>query len=630
MHLVSADVAARSTYDFIVVGSGSAGAVLAARLAEDPTVSVCLLEAGGHASHLSARMPLMAGRIQRTTYDWAYTTEPSATAYQSLTDRRSRWPRGKNLGGSSVTNYMAYVRGCRQDFDTWARDFGAQGWAWDDVLPFFIKSEDLLRVGEMQARGEVDVTVHGTGGPLGVSPLCNGSQIAEDFVRAAVECGFERRDYNAGKMDGVASLFQQTIRDGVRADVATAFLFGQEKRGNLTVVTYAQGTKLLFGCHGNEDQVVGVEVADVRGGSPCADRFEFRARKEVLLSCGAIGSPHLLMLSGIGPVDMLQRQGVKILVDAPDVGQQVEDHVAAIIRFATEKDIGSVNLKKAEGFPYAIPHIINWALTGRGMHASPCYDATLFFKTTAFAAAHPNYGPDAQISIFSSPADPTSIEQNLGLRDECNFHKPHSERDSEGFLMLPTALHPQAVSSIELVSADPFVYPKIVSNALDNTTDITAHIEMMRKCFDIAKAPAMKGLEAHPVMPKDLLATYNNDIYNEHLLEEYVRRYASTLYHPACSCKIGRVVDTKLCVIGVKGLRVVDASVMPAVISGNTNAPTIMIAERAAFFIKECYNLGDVNVCGAPKFHLMPSHLAFVVLVVFFIAVLAKQLLFDM
>mmetsp|Transcript_22390 Transcript_22390/g.43902 ORF Transcript_22390/g.43902 Transcript_22390/m.43902 type:complete len:617 (-) Transcript_22390:70-1920(-) len=571
---------ANASYDFIVIGGGSAGATLAARLSEDKNVSVLLIEAGGEASEIDAKIPAAAAKMQNSERDWGYSTEPCGEyAFKGLQNKSSYIPRGRCLGGSSILNYMAYVRGAKEDFDTWER-MGAKGWSYKDVLPYFIKSEDCRVMDNEEA--PIENEYHGRGGPLTTSvrpPL----DIIKRYVRAAVEVGFKHADYNGREMDGVVGLLAQTIRDGARCDTATAFLQPASNRSNLTIMTNAYAKRLLF--NADQTKVLGVEVGDYKVSGIGAGRSVW-ARREVILSCGAIDTPKVMLLSGLGPREHLEKVGVPCIKDMPDVGRNLEDHINGYISFQC-KDSPSVNTSRAE----RLQCLAEWGIWGTGLLSTGAYDVTAFYKTPEWAAEQPGCGPDIQLGAVAAPGDPHSVENNL--RFGINFLKGHYEPDSEGYILLTTLLHPYSKGVIELRNKDPNSSPRIISNYLKDDRDALKLAKAMRRSLEIARAPSLAKITVgDPILPVDLLEKHGG-FENDEFWIDYARHYAMTLYHPACTCAIGKVVDERLRVYGLEGLRIADASVMPQVISGNTNAPSIMIGERAADFIKQEYNMKE-------------------------------------
>ncbi|GBG26094.1 Glucose dehydrogenase FAD, quinone [Hondaea fermentalgiana] len=590
MESIKASQAANKTYDFVVVGGGSAGATIAARLSEDKSVSVLLIEAGDEATELDAKIPLGAAKMQNSERDWGYFAEVCGEfAFKGLDDHRGYWPRGRALGGSSIINYMAYVRGAKEDFDTWER-MGAKGWGYDDVLPYFIKAEDCRSIGQPHA--DLEPEFHGRGGPLTTSVKVPNETCAR-FVKAATQVGFTPGDYNGRNMNNVVGLFTQTIRDGARCDTATAYLRPSVSRPNLTILKNGMAKRLIL--DESNERVKGVEVG-AYSTSAIGPSVRVWAKNEVIVCCGAIDTPKLLMLSGLGPREHLEENGVTCIKDIPDVGANLEDHVASYILFKGTDKAKSVNGKRGD----TLQALAEWAIWGTGYLASPAYDATLFYTSEEWAAEAPDCGPDLQIGFSSSPGDELVVEKNVHIG--VNHFKGHYEPDSEGFLFVPTLLHMRTTGKIELKSNNPADAPRIVSNFLKSEKDVLVLAKCLRKCVEIARAPALAEVtvSSDPVVPLDMAEKYGG-IENDEFWMEYARHYGTCLYHPTTTCAIGKVVDERCRVYGIKGLRIADASIMPQVISGNTNAPTIMIGEKAADMIKQDYGLTtDVPTMGPP------------------------------
>jgi choline dehydrogenase len=566
-------------FDYVVIGAGSAGCVVASRLAErNPNITVALIEAGDRATELEASMPVACSKLQNTKRDWAYKCESNQNSCKGLVNQQSNWPAGKCLGGSSGINYMAYVRGSQKDYDLWENKFGAKGWGWKHVLPLFIKAErnETLSFGETVEGLTLDEKFHGQDGPLGVSSNPTPGPIPQAFVKGATEMGFTQGDYNSGDMENKASIFQQTISGGRRADVASGYLFNNKDRHypNLTIIVNAEATKLLF--NDDKSQVIGAEFSS--GHSIYG--------KEVIVSCGAIKSPHLLLLSGIGPKAELKEHGIECHLDAPQVGKNLEDHLCGgLFCKPAKKDIGATNGARAEGLPWALPQIFKWLVFGKSLHSTSAYDATLFYTTDAFKKEEPEWGPDGQIGVLSSPADALFIETNTGYADETNFLKEHyGKPGAQGAILLPTLLHPYSKGTICLRSKDPLDKPKIDPNYLADQRDVDRMIALMKKAIELSETSAMKELYSGVALPPKLLEKHKGEC-TDAFWEDYARMYAVTLYHPTSTCAIGKVVDSSLKVMGVKGLRIADASVFPTNISGNTNAPCIMVGEMCADII---------------------------------------------
>jgi choline dehydrogenase len=583
-----ADADAISTFDFVIVGAGSAGCVVAARLAEDENVNVLLMEAGTRVTEWNAKVPLACGKLQQTQRDWALKTESSSprTVFQGMRNQQFLYPRGKCLGGSSILNYMAYVRGCAKDYDTWETDFGATGWAWRHVLPLFIQSEhnENLVINNNDVDTLVlDGAVHGTNGPLAVSCNPTPGGLPQAFVRAGQELGFVVGDYNNGVNENVVSLFQQTIdAKGGRCDSATAYIFNQlssRRCSNLTILTNAQATRLLFDDH-DAKTVVGVEVVDVsvlEGGNAVVEnhhtttKFQVHARKEVILSAGAIGSPQLLLLSGIGPAAELEAWNIDVKHDLRDVGKHLEEHPAFPFLFAARRDhdIGATNATRTESMPRALLPLLKWLIFGKGMLATSAYDATLFYKTDAFAKTHSTYGPNAQIGFFTSPGDARLWQTNAGIAPAHDFAKVlYNQPDPQGVVLAPTLLHSYSRGSVTLATgSNPLAKPNVTLNLLDDERDMQAMVALMRKCLELAQTCALKNFIAGPVFPPAMLAKHGcalsaDDIYgdsnegdivvSDDFLMDFIRHYTMPLYHPTSTCKIGKVVDPQLHVLGIK------------------------------------------------------------------------------
>jgi choline dehydrogenase len=595
------------TYDFIVVGGGSAGAVIASRLSEDPNCRVALIEAGDRPPETSS-IPVACGSLQLDpAVDWIYTADPGKAGL-GLKGRRMPVPRGKMLGGSSALNYMAYVRGHPGDYDSWA-ECGAKGWSYAEVLPYFRKSEGLAPASEVA----IDASAHNSSGPLGVSVRSPVLQSAEDFVAAAEAAGIPRGDYNGrdrGGAAGVASLFQTTTRAGKRSSTYHAFLEGApEQRPNLAIIAGAHATRVILDGRNGNMSALGVEYRTRSG-----ELVEAHARKEVVLSAGAVGSPHLLMLSGVGPRRALEAAGVPCRVDSPHVGKHLKDHLHALLYFPAPgvgvalNEIGlslGPSFLRGPGGPLpadpaddaklpaelhalkqeAERRIVEWATSGRGLISSSLYDAVVF-SSTGLGDHHTH---DCQIAFFASPGGDL-LEKNLNF-DVSLFFDDAGKRlapDAEGVYLLANPVQPHSEGEIVLASADPSAHPTIRMNYYDDPHDLKVMVAVMRRALDIAaRWPGNRKIG--PVLIPPFLAQKHGhrpgDDPSDALLEDLALHFSVTVYHLTSTCRIGDVVDPRLLVLGVGKLRVADASVMPNVISGNTNAPAIMIGEKAAEMI---------------------------------------------
>jgi choline dehydrogenase-like flavoprotein len=530
-------------FDYVIVGGGSAGCVLAARLSEDPFVSVCLLEAGGGGKDILIRAPLGVaamlpgyGKIN----NWSYQTVPQ----KGLDGRLGLQPRGRALGGSSAINAMLYVRGVPSDYDDWASS-GADGWGWDEVLPWFKKAE----------RNENGASeLHGAEGPLRVANQRTPAGITKAFVEAAAECQFPvNADFNGPSQEGVG-LYQVTQfygegRNGERCSAAAAYLHPVMDRPNLTVITKARASEVLF----SGRKAVGV------GYLQGSKEHIAEARREVILCGGAFNSPQMLMLSGIGPAAELRRHGIAVRQDMPGVGANLQDHLDFILMWKSK--IADGLALSPSGTLRLLREIMRWRRDGTGLIASPGAEGAGFLKTDPALDT-----PDIQLHFVAGMVDDHLRKLHYGYGFSCHV----------------CVLRPKSRGTVKLASASVFDAPLIDPNYLNDPDDLARMIKGAKIVESILKAPALA-----PYRKSEL---YTGDVRSDADWERHIRARADTIYHPVGTCKMGKdkmaVVDPQLRVHGFDGLRVVDASVMPTLIGGNTNAPVIMIAERAAAWIR--------------------------------------------
>jgi choline dehydrogenase len=523
-------------FDYVVVGAGSAGSVLANRLSADGRYSVLLLEAGPKDNNLWIHVPLGYGRLfKEKTVNWMYQTEPEP----GLDGRTIFQPRGKVLGGSSSINGLLYVRGQHEDYDRW-RQHGNSGWGFDDVLPYFKKAEN-------QERGADDF--HGAGGPLPVSDLVHADPLSAAFIAAAAETGIPvNPDFNGASQEG-AGFFQTTTRRGRRASTAVAYLRPARGRRNLQVETSALAQRILFDGH-RADAIEFRQAGVLRTA---------RARKEILVSSGAYNSPQLLQLSGVGPAELLRQHGIDVVLDAPGVGHDLQDHMQVrVVMRCTQ----SITLNDVVNSP--VRRLLagaRYAAFRKGPLTIAAGTSGAFFKTSPRLAT-----PDIQIHFLPFSTD------KMGER-------LHS---FSGFSASVCQLRPESRGSLRIRSADPTMAPEIRINYLSTEVDRIANVEGLKVLRRILQAPALRPYVMQEVDPGAKVST------DEELLN-YCRARGSTIYHPTSTCRMGSdplaVVDQSLRVRGLEGLRVVDGSIMPDLVSGNTNAAIIMIAEKASDMI---------------------------------------------
>jgi len=516
-------------YDYVIVGAGSAGCVLANRLTADGGSDVLLLEAGKPDEKREIGIPVAYSELFKSDVDWEYYTEPQT----ELNDRELYWPRGKTLGGSSSINAMIYARGQPADYDHWA-ELGNDGWAYEDVLGYFKQAEH-------NERGPSEY--HGTDGPRNVADLQVSNELSEVFIEAGQAVGLSRNDdFNAGNQSGVG-FYQVTQKGGKRHSAADSYLKPVLERSNLTATTGAQVTRVRF----DGREAVGVEYVQDGSGSP----ESVEASKEVILSAGAINSPQLLMLSGIGPAEHLAAHDIPVVHDLPGVGQNLQDHLQVKINYACEKPI---SLEGAD----SLWNVLKYLVLKRGPLTSNVAEAG-GFTSVSEGAERP------EIQFHFGP----SYSVNHG------FDNP----DGHGFWLGALCLRPESRGRITLRSADPFDDPTIDPRYLTEPTDMDILLKGLKLIREILRAEPFDEYRGKELLP-------GPDVQSDEELIAHIRETAATLYHPVGTCKMGddemAVVDDRLTVHGIDRLRVVDASIMPTITSGNTDAPTTMIAEKAA------------------------------------------------
>lgn len=537
-----------SSFDYIVIGAGSAGCVIANRLSEDPSASVLLLEAGGRDFHPGFRLPLLMGAlINSGLYNWSYQTEPEP----GLDNRRIRWPRGKVVGGTSTINGMVYSRGFPSDYDRWAA-MGLEGWSYADVLPLFRKSE-----GHIERGGPL----HGVDGPLVVAQARGRYELTDAFIAAGEQAGYPRNhDFNGETREGFGR-YDFTVDRGRRCSTARAFLTPAATRPNLKVVLKALITRILF----DGGRAGGVEYH--RGGRIC----RATARREILLSAGAINSPQILMLSGIGDAEELTRHGIDVVRHLPGVGKNLQDHFDCGLIYECTRPVSLYRDLRVDRLAIAL---VAGLLLGRGPATIFPYEGAAFIRTRPELAE-----PDIQVHFMH------------GREDTAKVHwprlSPGSPESHHGFTVRVSPVAAASRGTVSLRSADPAAAPVIRANYLSAPQDVETTVAGIKAMRSVVAQLAFDPYRGREIWP-------GPQVRSDSEIAEWLKQAGGTTFHPVGTCRMGldedAVVDARLRVHGVEGLRVADASVMPLIVSANTNAPTIMIGEKAAEMVRSSWS----------------------------------------
>lgn len=561
-------------YDYIIVGSGSAGAIVAARLSEDPSVSVLLLEAGPDYDGLFVRAPAGSALLQNIPTDWKFRSTKQDEACKGLVNEQMSIPQGRMLGGSSQMNYMAYVRGNKADYDNIAKKTGEDAWTYENILPLFKRSENMM-IPELRKS-----KYHGLGGEVAIDYAKSNVSATRASIQSLVDIGLKfNPDYNGEEQMGVGQT-QINARDSVRQSTAIAFLRKLTARKNLHISTESLVGKVILNDKAADQAAVAVQFTR-RG-----QAFEISAKKEIIISAGSFRTPQLLMLSGIGPKQHLEEMGIKVLVDSPGVGQNLQDHIGAgwpytIGRPQSPAQRDSVTTAWAE----SLWSLLSYFTDGSGPLATNGLEVTGFLSTGLHDDL-PKTVPDVQVHVLVAGPNP-QLNQNLGLRPEWGIPMGPAGPDTPGLMYVAYLLHPKSRGEVRLASKDPADNPRINPNYLKHPLDRTILMEGLKWLRKAKDSPAMKEYNLtffrRAAQPPE--CSQHSEFSDEWILCE-IKYFAVTIYHPVGTAAMGSVLDGQLRVQGVKNLRVADLSIYPDEISGNTQAAAMLAGEMAAAFIR--------------------------------------------